>query len=485
MPHSNMNESTAVPGRPNVVLIVSDDHGYADRGATGVDPAVLTPHLDQLAENGVTCPQAYVTAPVCSPSRAGLIAGRHQGRWGGAWFGHTEFATQHRTIAEELSSLGYTCGYFGKVHYGSEDIGDRACPPHHGFDTTYYGLAGQQQGRLNYLRHSQEAVAEYGQEGSWRMGVQPMLDGDEPEELEGFLTAELGRRTRQFITDNADRPFFAMVAFNAVHNFCWQLPPEELQRRGLPSREDWHGSESDTADYLEWYEGSISPNLEHGREYYLAQLELMDREIGSISAELTRHGLAEDTLIVYLTDNGGSPCNYGDNTPLRGSKYTLWEGGIRVPFIVSWPGGGITRGASTDQVVSSLDILPTLLSAAGVTDPPTDLDGIDLLPQLRGQRTPQERTLHWDCGFQWAIRSGDWKLTHVTAGSTTAAIQSVEHADPGSGYRLHDLRHDPGEQRDLTGRHPQVARDLEAAHEAWRATTDLAGLDRTEAAHWA
>src|SRR5699024_11344963 len=112
------------------------------------------------------------------PSGAGLIAGRHQGRWCGAGLRTRCARTMRRTIAEELSSLGYTCGYFGKVHYGSEDIGDRACPPHHGFDTTYYGLAGQQQGRLNYLRHSQEAVAEYGQEGSWRMGVQPMLDGD-------------------------------------------------------------------------------------------------------------------------------------------------------------------------------------------------------------------------------------------------------------------------------------------------------------------
>src|SRR5699024_12701058 len=128
---------------------------------------------------------------------------------------------------------------------------------------------------------------------------------------------------------------------------------------------------------------------------------------------------------------------------LRGSLCARCECVTRVPVIVSWPGGGIPRGASADQVVSSLDILPTLLSAAGVTDPPTDLDGIDLLPQLRGQRTPQERTLHWDCGLQWAIRYGEWKLKHVTAGSTYDAIHSIEHTDPSNGYMLHVLCLDP------------------------------------------
>ena len=202
--------------KPNVVLIVSDDHGYADRSALGIHPEVSTPGLDRLAAAGVECTQAYVTAPVCSPSRAGLISGQYQARWGAHWFGDSSFPSHRPSLAERFGELGYATGYFGKVHYGPEDVGDRACPPHHGFAETYYGLAGKQQGRLNYLRHSPAAVEEYGDEASWRMAVQPMLEGDDEVELEGFLTDELGTRSRAFVTRHADEPFFLMLAFNAV-----------------------------------------------------------------------------------------------------------------------------------------------------------------------------------------------------------------------------------------------------------------------------
>ena len=256
--------------RPNVVVILSDDHGYADRGSCGVHPDVVTPHLDALAAGGVECTNAYVTAPVCSPSRAGLIAGRYQARWGVHWFGDASFPEAYPSIAERFADLGYVTGYLGKVHYGKEDVGDRGCPPHHGFAETYYGLAGQQMGRLNYLHHSDAAVQEYGPEAAWRMAVQPMLEGDDPVALEGFLTDELGRRACDFITRHADEPFYLQLCFNAVHNFCWQLPAEELKRRGLPGMADWQGDS--VPDYQDWYDGVITPNLEHGREYYLAQL---------------------------------------------------------------------------------------------------------------------------------------------------------------------------------------------------------------------
>ena len=463
------------PRHPNVIWIVSDDHGYADRSHLGVHPDVRTPAIDRLAAEGVSCTEAYVSAPICSPSRAGLIAGTHQRRWGVTWFDDAAFPPgEYPTVAEEFKRDGYTTGYLGKVHYGPERPGDRACPENHGFDEAYYGLAGMQQGRLNYLRHSQAAIDEYGPEASWRMAVHPMYDNGETSELEGFLTTELGDRARDFVTRHAGEPFFLQLAFNAVHNFCWQLPAEELAERGLPPHPDW---DENVSDYLDWYDGAISPNLEHGREYYLAQLELMDAEIGRLLDHLDLHGLAEDTLVVYTTDNGGSTCNYGDNTPLAGTKYTLWEGGIRVPLIARWPGGGLPAGAVRDGLVSALDLMPTSLAAAGVDGARwAHCDGRDQLAHWRGGGGSPHAALHWDCGFQWAVRDGRFKLRHADSASPIAeGIRQVEHAEVGSGLALYDLAADPGETRDLAGELPEVVARLRGAWEEWHEGMAAAG----------
>jgi arylsulfatase A-like enzyme len=455
--------------RPNVLLIVSDDHGYGDFTRLGHDPRVVTPHLDALAAGGVSCAQAYVTAPICSPSRAGLISGCYQQRWGAHWFGDSRFPDELPSLAERFGALGYATGYMGKVHYGPERPGDRACPPEHGFAESYYGLAGGQQGRLNYLRHSHAAVAEYGAEASWRMGVQPLWDGDAEVELEGFLTPELGRRAREFVTRHAGEPFFLMVAFNAVHNFCWQLPDVELDRRELPRHADW---DERARAYDDWYDDAIWPNLPHGRDYYRAQLELMDAEIGKLLGTLGRHGLDEDTLIVYLTDNGGSTCNLGDNTPLRGGKYTLWEGGIRVPLIARWPRGGISGGRTTDALISALDLYPTLLRAAGSDASAwSHVDGIDQLATLRGEPTYGHEALHWDCGFQWAVREGPWKLSHVELGDEVARFRRRQHVDMGEGTRLVNLADDLAESVDLAAVYPDVVELLSARHRQWRELT--------------
>lgn len=458
---------------PNILFILSDDHGYADRRILGIDPAVRTPGLDRLAREGVSCREAYVTAPICNPSRNGIITGSYPARWGSTWFGDTHFDDERVTLAERLGELGYRTGYFGKVHYGPEGPGDRACPDQHGFDVAYYGLAGRQQGRLNYLRHSEAAVAEYGPEAQWRMAVQPMFEGDREVELEGFLTAELGRRARDFMGSDDDRPFFAMVAFNAVHNFCWQLPPEELEARGLPTHSDWRDPGS--VSYEDWYDGAISPNLEHGREYYLAQLELMDREIGLLLDQLDARGLAGDTVVVYLTDNGGSTCNYGNNAPLSGTKYTLAEGGIRVPLLARWPAGGWSGGAARDGIISSLDLFPTLLAAAGDGADETSVDGVDQGAYLAGG-TSKRGTHHWECGFQAAVRDGDLKLRIVHGDDPQAeGIRRIEHAEPGGGVTLHDVRHDVAEAHDLAAERPDDVARLWALHEAWLA--DVGRLD--------
>ncbi|GLZ78726.1 arylsulfatase [Actinorhabdospora filicis] len=453
------------PRRPNVIWIVSDDHGYADRSRLGVRDDVSTPALDRLAGEGVSCTEAYVSAPICSPSRAGLVTGAHQRRWGVRWFDDAAFAPEGMpTVAELMRGEGYATGYFGKVHYGPERPGDRACPENHGFGESFYGLAGMQQGRLNYLRHSSAAVDEYGPEAAWRMGVLPLRENGEEAELEGFLTWELGRRARDFVTRHAGEPFFLQLAFNAVHNFTWQLPDEELAARGLPRRADW---DDDVSDYLDWYDGAISPHLEHGREYYLAQLELMDAEIGKLLDLLDERGLAENTLVVYLTDNGGSACNYGDNAPLSGSKYTLWEGGVRVPMIARWPGGGLPSGVDRDGLVSALDLAPTALAAAGGAW--DGFDGRDQLAHWRGEAGSPHEALYWDCGFQWAVRDARYKLRHADGGDPTArAIAQVEHTAVGDGTALFDLAADPGETRDLSAELPGVAARLRAEWERWR-----------------
>ncbi|MBY6059985.1 sulfatase [Microbacterium esteraromaticum] len=459
--------------RPNVLVIVSDDHGYADRSALGVDPAVRTPSLDRLAAEGVTCDEAYVTAPVCSPSRAGLIGGAYQQRWGAHWFDDSAVpGADHLTVAERLRDAGYRTGYYGKVHYGGEREGDRGTPPRHGFEDSFYGLAGQSMGRLNYLRHSDAAVAEYG-EATRAMAVQPLSANGEPVEVERFLTDEIADRAAAFIADDDERPFFATVAFNAVHNFCWQLPPEELEARGLPAFEDWYPG---AAEYLDWYDGAISPNLPNGREYYLAQLELMDAQIGRLLDLLDDLGIAEDTIVVYTTDNGGSNCNYGVNTPLSGSKYTLLEGGIRVPFLMRWS-GQLPAGAHRRGLVSSMDIAGTAVAVAGADD--SGLDGRDLRAFLRGEADAVRDELHWDCRWQWAVRQGDWKLRYVDDASGHAEeIRRTEHTEPGAGLSLVNLRSDAVEQRDVAAEHPEIVERLQAARAAWRSQMDLAGVGR-------
>ncbi len=456
-----------VPG-PNVIVILSDDHGYGDRSRISGDPQIRTPHLDRLAESGLTCPTAYVTAPICSPSRSAIINGTHQARWGARWFDSSRFADHLPTIAERFVELGYRTGYFGKVHYGPEEVGDRACPPHHGFAETYYGLAGQQMGRLHYLHHSAALAREYGPEAGWRMGVQPMLQGDDPVELDGFLTDELAGRAMTFTAADDDRPYFCMLAFNAVHNFCWQLPAEELQRRGLPVHADWTDG---AVSYADWYDGAISPNLDHGRDYYRAQLELMDAAVGRLLDQLQATAQSDNTIVVYLTDNGGSTCNYADNGGLAGTKYTLWEGGIRVPFLIRWPAGGWSGGADRNGLVSSLDLFPTLLAAAGASAEVTDAcDGVDLAGLLAGDPSAGHDRLLWDCGFQWAIRSGDHKLRWVDGPSPSAdGLRQVEHCEPGDGLSLYDLGTDPGERTDLAADRPDLVDRLRAEFEAWQA----------------
>lgn len=457
--------------KPNILLIVSDDHGYGDLSFREAHEDVNTPNLDRLRKSGMLLERGYVSAPVCSPSRAGMIVGAYQERWGAKYFGTAKFAPdQYQTIPEILKTAGYHTGYFGKVHYGPDRPGDRSNPDQHGFDESFYGLAALGYGRLHYLKHEFDAEEKYGEAASVH-NMFALYENGKPVGCDNFLTYEFADRTMDFIRNSAenDTPYFCMTAFNAVHNFTWQLPEEELEKRGLPKYDDF---DPDEVEYLDWYDGVITPNLPHGREYYLAQLELMDMKIGEILDTIEELGQRDNTLIIYITDNGGSPCNYGNNVPLTGTKYTLYEGGIRVPFIASWP-GIVAENSISQNLSSSLDFLETFSYLAGADAPAVNkVDGVNLLPTLLGSDGGHER-LFFDTVFQYSVQDRDWKLIRTDgeeSDSAREALLKTEHAVIGYGKELFKISENINEteENNLIKENEEKAKELDEHFQAWR-----------------
>lgn len=454
--------------KPNIVLIVSDDHGYGDLSFHEVMQDVHTPQLDRLRQSGMLMQQGYVSAPICSPSRAGLMVGSYQQRWGAKWFSNSCFAPRpFLSLAEVLKMADYRTGYFGKIHYGADQLGSRECPDQHGFDESFYGLAAHGMGRLHYLIHDVDAEEKFS-EKSARHGMSAMYENGKPVSCYNHLTHEFAQRSIDFIEQSVKMatPFFCMTAFNAVHNFTWQLPKEELEKRNLPPHPDF---DPETESYIDWYDGAVCPNLKYGRAYYLAQLELMDQAIGKILDTIEQLGQQDNTLIIYVTDNGGSPCNYGNNTPLYGSKYTLYEGGVRVPFIASWH-SRIKENTTSNNLVSTLDLLPTFAYLAGVEIPDeVPIDGNNLIPTLEGQVDGHE-FLHFDTGFQWSIRDNQWKLiSRSEEDSMREKLLAVEHCDIGQGMALYPIGQslDESIQANQSDKYPELVDYYEQVHQKW------------------
>ncbi len=464
-------ESVRLETRPNIVLLIADDQGYADLGCAGFIDDVSTPNLDRLANRGVRFTQAYATSPICNASRAGLITGAYQQRQEIRWYGGPGI---HRvdipTLAERLEAAGYRTGYVGKFHYGggaAHRPESRSFPLNHGF-ATFFGFSG---GRKHYLHHSeafetqfQQAKRRSGQPGQ-SLAQGPLWDGRRQVDQDGYSTELFGARARAFLESDDDRPFFLTVAFNAVHNFTHQLPQRYLDKHGLAGYRDWN---PEVEAYYDWYRQGRFPNNPEGRAHYLGQLHFLDIEVGRILDILEARDPADSTIVVYIGDNGGSTPIYAHNGPLRGSKYTLYEGGIRVPLIISQP-GRYAEGTVQDNVVSALDLAPTLCSAAGVPRP-EPCDGLDLEPLLTGDNpTIHHETLIWDTGHETAVRQGHWKLKTATL-KRHADYEMVELE---LGTFLYDLRADPGERNDLAGDHPEQVGQLQAVFEAWRTAIAL------------
>ena len=426
--------ASAEPRKPNVIVIVADDMGYADLGATGCKD-IPTPHIDSLARNGVRCRSGYVSHPYCSPTRAGLLTGRYQQR-----FGH-EFnpgpATDltrdvglpltETTLADRLKAAGYKTGLVGKWHLGHAD--DKFHPLNRGFDE-FFGFLG---GSHSYVRP-----------GAGRAAI---FRGKEEARETEYLTDAFAREGVAFIEKHKSEPFFLYWAFNAVHG-----PMEAADK------------------YLKRF-----PDVkDQKRRTYAAMLSALDDAVGRGLAKLRESGLEENTLIFFFSDNGGpTAVNASDNRPFSGVKGTTLEGGIRVPFFVQWK-GRLPAGADYDHPVIGLDVAPTALAAAGVAvKPEWKLDGVDLRPYLTGEKAGAPHpVLYWRFGGQMAVRAGDWKLVKATVGMGRAggggAASRREKATV-EGAKLFNLKDDAGEQKDLAAANPEKVKELAAAWQAWNA----------------
>ena len=413
--------------RLNIVVIAADDMGYADSGVSG-SRDIPTPNIDALAAKGIRFTDAYVSGPVCSPTRAGLMTGRYQQRFGhefnmslGPIYRDVGLPLEEVTIADRLKAAGFHTALIGKWHLG---YGPRFRPMQRGFDE-FFGFLG---GQHSYVNPATE--------------LNPVYDGDKVVTQAPYLTDALADRAVDFIHRQTSQPFFLYLAFNAVH-----LPLQATDK------------------YLARFQ-SIP---DERRRTYAAMLSAMDDGIGRVLAALREKNLERNTLIVFFDDNGGPTTQGGTNgsinAPLRGSKGQTWEGGIRVPFIISWK-GQLPEGKTDSHPIIQLDIMPTALSAAGVTvKPEWKLDGVNLLPFLTGKMSsPPHEALYWRFGASMAIRKREWKL--VKTGNAQAAGDVTVVKDL-SGAELYNLKDDIGEQHNLAAAHPEIVKELGDVWQRW------------------
>ena len=425
--------------RPNIVLILMDDMGYGDIGSYGVKDA-RTPNLDRLAREGVRLTDAYANGANCSPTRAGLISGQYQQRYGiewplGAAPGDTArgLAVTGASLPSLLKANGYATGLIGKWHLGSKpEFGPNA----HGFDE-FFGFVS---GAVDYYTHRRGD------------GTPDLYENTTPVEVSGYLTDEITGRAVSFVGRHSAAPFFLEVAYNAVH---WPFQPPGM------SAADGHAVPQPTASGdFRLYQGPNAAVPATRRDYVL-MLERADQGVGKILAALERNGLTKNTLVIFTNDNGGEWLSR--NAPLSNRKSTLWEGGIRVPLILRWP-ARLPAGKVSAQVAITMDLTATILGVTGTVVPPGHpLDGLNLLPNLSGQSPIVERELFWRIKRpheQRAVRSGRWKL-----------VQDVGNQGAANFY-LFDVASDPGERHDLTADHPELVRKLSAALDAWEKDVD-------------
>ena len=411
--HSRANEREV----PNIVFILADDLGYGDVGCYGA-PDIETPNIDRIATEGIRFTDFYANGAVCSPTRIAFLTGRYQQRYGmeNALY-YQEFGrglpTDEETIADLLHDTGYKTGLSGKWHLGY----DRERKPlQQGFDH-FFGLLS---GNHHYFEHMD------------RVGAYDLWLGNETVEREGYTTDLISEDAVAFVESSRDKPFFLYLSHAAPH-FPWQ-GPEDADKLIQPKKKNWQ---------------------EGDRETYIAMVESMDDGIGVLLDKLESLDLAENTLVIFTSDNGGH--THSRNAPLRDYKGTLWEGGIRVPCVARWP-SRIPAGAETDQVAITMDWTATFASLAGLEV--KSFDGIDLTPVLTGTSEGVERTLFWrrrpgprrkGVPIERAAREGSWKVIEP------------ENESP----KLFHLGNDISESTDVAGEHPEIMESLRQKLDEW------------------
>jgi arylsulfatase A-like enzyme len=400
--------------KPNILFIVGDDMGYADVGFHGCKD-IPTPNLDKLAAEGVRFSSGYVSGPYCSPTRAGLMTGRYQQRFGHEFNpgGGNGLPLAETTIADRLKTAGYVTGCVGKWHLGSAPA---MHPQKRGFDEFFGFLAGA---------HS------YFDAGGVMRGTTPVGELD-------YTTDAFGREAASFIERHESEPWFLYLAFNAVH-----MPMHATEAR------------------LARFAGVAGKQ----RQTYDAMMLAMDDAVGVVRAKLAACGLENKTLVLFMSDNGGptmpgTTMNGSSNAPLRGSKRTTLEGGIRVPFLLAWP-GRIKPGVC-DKPVIQLDATATAVALAGASA--DKLEGVNLLPFLSGEMAgPPHEALFWRFGGQMAVRSGDYKLVRYDSAVDTRSGRR----EPVTAAKLYNLAEDIGETKDLAAAQPEKVKELQAKWDAW------------------
>ena len=406
--------------KPNIVFILVDDMGYADLSVTG-SSHIKTPAIDSLARDGVRLTQGYASTPICSPTRTALLTGCWAQSFpvgveeplGPNAPAHIGVPYDRPTIASVMRDIGYHTKLIGKWHLGD--------PPEHGpLQHGYNEFFGIVEGAADYFRHH---IVVHGKEVG--MGL---ARGNSPVEAGGYLTDLFGAEAVETIEKSSDKPFFLSLHFNAPH-WPWEGREDAVAAKTIPDSFDYDG-------------GSLKK--------YEEMMEAVDDNVAKILAALEQTGKTQDTIVVFTSDNGGE--RYSQTWPFVGHKGEVLEGGVRVPIIVRWP-GHIAPGSVSDQVMASMDFLPTLLTMAGgnVAKAGT-FDGADLAAQLTGKAASIERTLFWrfKANNQAAVRKGDWKYVRI-----------------GGKERLFNLAEDEHERAERQGAEPQKFDELKRLWDDW------------------